>query len=160
MTASNLIISKTPHQVRLWVHPEGLVIGSLFLRQDDTEQVAQESAYEVINQDSPFVVLKREQPDEVRFYNRSSIIRVEYTATGQDIDSQATTLHCRLLMMDGSVLEGSINEVLPADQSRLYDYLNKSSVRFIRLFLNARDICLVNKSYIIQVSPLAAEHSE
>ena len=155
MTASILKINKTPHQVRLWVHPEGLVIGSLFLKQDDAEQVPEESPYEVINQSEPFVVLKRDQPDEVRFYNRSSIIRVEYTASEKDIEPNPTTLHCRLMMMDGSILEGHISEELPADQSRLYDYLNKTSDRFIRLFLNDKEICLVNKSYIIQVSPLA-----
>lgn len=155
MTASILKINKTPYQVRLWVHPEGLVIGSLFVKQDNTEKVAEESPYEVINQAEPFVVLKREQPDEVRFYNRSSIIRVEYTATEKDVVDNATTLHCRLMMMDGSILEGFIKEVLPADQSRLYDYLNQSSDRFVRLFLNEKEICLINKSYIIQVSPLA-----
>lgn len=155
MTASILKINKTPHQVRLWVHPEGLVIGSLFVKHDNTEQVPEESPFEVINQAEPFVVLKREQPDEVRFYNRSSIIRLEYTATEKDIESNAKTLHCRLMMMDGSILEGFIAEVLPAGQSRLYDYLNKSSDRFVRLFLNEKEVCLINKSYIIQVSPLA-----
>ena len=155
MTASILKINKTPHQVRLWVHPEGLVIGSLFLKNDSEAQTPEESPYEVINQAEPFVVLKREHPDEVRFYNRSSIIRVEYAADEKDIDENATTLHCRLMMMDGSILEGFIADVLPADQSRLYDYLNKSSDRFVRLFFNEKEVCLVNKSYIIQVSPLA-----
>jgi len=155
MTANILKINKTPHQVRLWVHPEGLVIGSLFIRNDNTDPVAAESPYEVINQTEPFVVLKREHPDEVRFYNRTSIIRVEYTASEKDIEEKATTLHCRLMMMDGSILEGTISEKLPTDQSRLYDYLNKTNVRFIRLFLNKKEVCLVNKSYIIQVSPLA-----
>ena len=155
MTASILKINKTPHQVRLWVHPEGLVVGSLFLKQDDAEQQPEESPNEVINQADPFVVLRREQPDEVRFYNRSSIIRVEYAASENDIEDNATTLHCRLMMMDGSMLEGYISETLPADQSRFYDYLNKTNVRFIRLFLNNKEVCLVNKSYIIQVSPLA-----
>ena len=91
----------------------------------------------------------------MRFYNRSSIIRVEYASSEKEYEKNATTLHCRLMMMDGSILEGYISEVLPADQSRLYDYLNKTSVRFIRLFLNDKEVCLVNKSYIIQVSPLA-----
>lgn len=155
MTASSLKINKTPHQVRLWVHPEGLVTGSLFLRHEQSGQPPTESAYEVINQAEPFVVLKREQPDEVRFYNRTSIIRVEYAADDTRAEANTTTLHCRLMMMDGSILEGAITEVLPADQSRLYDYLNKTNVRFIRLHLNEKEICLVNKSYIIQVSPLA-----
>lgn len=154
MTASILKINKTPHEVRLWVHPEGLVIGSLFLKQEDTDKPPEESPYDVINQDSAFVVLKREQPDEVRFYNRSSIIRVEYSAVDSSIEEQQTILHCRLMLMDGSMLEGYIAEVLPADQSRLYDYLNKASTRFIKLYLNESDICLVNKSYIIQVSEL------
>jgi len=155
MTTSILKINKTPHQVRLWVHPEGLVIGSLFLKHDSAAQTPEESPYEVINQAEPFVVLKRKNPDEVRFYNRASIIRVEYAAGEKDIDANATTLHCRLMMMDGSVLEGFIADVLPTDQSRLYDYLNKGSDRFVRLFLSEKEVCLINKSYIIQVSPLA-----
>lgn len=155
MSTGTLKINKTTHQVRLWVHPEGLVTGSLFIRNDQDENSVSESAYDVINQAEPFVVLKREQPDEVRFYNRNSIIRVEYAADGLPAEDNAITLHCRLMMMDGSILEGAITEVLPEDQSRLYDYLNKTNDRFIRLHLNDKEICLVNKSYIIQVSPLA-----
>jgi len=99
--------------------------------------------------------MRREQPDEIRFYNRASIIRVEYTAGEHDCTEQeTTTLRCRLMMMDGSMLEGHITESLPPEQSRLYDYLNQTDDRFIRLFLNDKDVCLVNKSYIIQVSTL------
>lgn len=55
-------------------------------------------------------------------------------------------------MMDGSMIKGRIRENLQPEYARLYDYLNKGKQRFIKLITDENDICLVNKSYIIQVS--------
>jgi len=58
-------------------------------------------------------------------------------------------LHCVVEMMDGSLVEGEIREVLPPEHSRLFDYLNQSDNHFIKLHTGEREVCLVNKSYII-----------
>lgn len=150
MAANSLRIAKTLRQVSMWVHPEGLVKGAIFVAMGE-DQASQEDPRQVLNADKPFLVLCRENPDEIRFYNRAAIVRVEYDEESPR-DDKATVIPCRIEMMDGSALNGEIAEVLPADHARLYDYLNKSQERFIRVFTSATQICMVNKNYIIKVT--------
>lgn len=155
MADKPLRIAKARRQVSMWVHPEGLVKGAIFVTVGSDNETQEDPRY-VLNADKPFLVLYREKPEEVRFYNRSSIVRVEYEGD-KPTDDNATVIRCRLNLMDGSVLDGEIIEVLPADHSRLYDYLNQGRERFIRLFTGESQVCMVNKNYIIQVtSPVRA----
>ncbi len=148
MTDNVLRIPKTLMPVRLWVHPEGQVIGSLYLREGDTPG-ATEQPLDVLNQANPFLVVRRENPDEIRFYNRASVIRVDYETPAAAPAAGDTVLHCVVEMMDGSLVEGEIREVLPPEHSRLFDYLNQRDNHFIKLHTGEREVCLVNKSYII-----------
>lgn len=151
MGRTPLKITKTLREVSLWVHPEGLVQGALYVSVGDNDQPV-EDPHTVMNTSWPFIVLKRSDPDEVRFYNRRSIIRVEYVGA-PDKQPAATIMHCRLQMMDGSVIDGMIHEILPPEYSRLYDYLNQADDRFLRIYTNGNQIILLNKAYIIQVTP-------
>lgn len=150
MAAKPLRIAKARRQVQMWVHPEGLVKGAIFVTVGDDNTTQEDPRY-VLNADKPFLVLYRENPDEVRFYNRSSIVRVEFE-DDKPRDNRATVIPCRLNLMDGSVIDGEIVEVLPSDHARLYDYLNQAQDRFIRLYTAESQICMVNKNYIIQVT--------
>lgn len=152
MSQSSFKVEKALKQVSMWVHPEGLVQGALFVRVDEAEQ-DEEEPRTVLNTHDPFCVLKRENPDEIRFYNRSSIIRVEYDEAYPPVDDATTRMKCNLLMMDGSMISGEIRERLSPDRARLYDYLNKDDDRFLKIFTGDDHICLVNKSYVIQVTP-------
>lgn len=134
----------------MWVHPEGLVNGSIFVTLgEDTK--TQEDPKNVLNDNTPFLVLQKDKPAEIRFYNRNSIVRVEYEAD-KPLDKDIICIPCRVSMMDGSVIDGEIAEKLAAEYARLYDYLNKAQERFIRLFTSDSQVCMVNKSYIIQVT--------
>ena len=150
MAAKPLRIAKARRQVQMWVHPEGLVKGAIFVTVGDDNTTQEDPRY-VLNADKPFLVLYRENPDEVRFYNRSSIVRVEFE-DDKPRDNRATVIPCRLNLMDGSVIDGEIVEVLPSDHARLYDYLNQAQDRFIRLYTAESQSCMVNKNYIIQVT--------
>jgi hypothetical protein len=145
-----LRIAKTLQQVSMWVHPEGLVKGAIFVAMGE-DRDSQEDPRQVLNADKPFLVLCRENPEEIRFYNRAAIVRVEYEDESPR-DDKATVIPCRIELMDGSALNGEIVEALPADHSRLYDYLNKSQERFIRVFTSVTQVCMVNKNYIIKVT--------
>jgi hypothetical protein len=145
-----LRIAKAMRQVSMWVHPEGLVKGAIFVAMGE-DQATQEDPRQVLNADKPFLVLCRENPDEIRFYNRAAIVRVEYDDESTH-DEKATVIPCRIELMDGSALAGEIIEILPADHARLYDYLNQSQERFIRVFTSANQVCMVNKNYIIKVT--------
>ena len=150
MAVKPLRIAKTLRQVNMWVHPEGLVKGAIFVTLGEDNTTQEDPRY-VLNADKPFLVLYRQTPDEMRFYNRSAIVRVEYEDTTPK-DTKATVIPCRINLMDGSIIDGEIIEVLPADHARLYDYLNQAQERFIRLYTAETQVCMVNKNYIIKVT--------
>jgi len=150
-----LKIPKIKRQVSMWVHPEGQVIGSLFLREQSVNHAGVEEPIEVLNKDKAFIVLDREE-GQVRFYNRNAIIRVEYEETGPSPGSEHKIIPCQLTMMDGALFNGEIRETLAPDRARLFDYLNHEQARFIKLYTDTNQICLVNKSYIINVATEAS----
>jgi hypothetical protein len=150
VAAKPLRIAKALKQVNMWVHPEGLVKGAIFVTVGEDNSTQEDPQY-VLNADKPFLVLYREDPEEVRFYNRSSIVRVEFEGN-KPADDKTTVFSCRINMMDGSVIDGEIIEILPPDHARLYDYLNQAHNRFIRLYTGETQVCMVNKNYIIQVT--------
>ncbi|HEB94219.1 MAG TPA: hypothetical protein ENI94_12315 [Gammaproteobacteria bacterium] len=148
MTNKILKVPKKLKPVTLWVHPEGRVRGSLYLREQSPDHAGPEQPLEVLNQCTPFVVIKREEPDELRFYNMRSIIRVEY-AVEQEPCTDIPRQHCQMQMMDGSFIAGSICEQLPPARARLLDYLNRTDECFIKMHMDEGSIYLINKAYII-----------
>jgi len=155
VASARLIIPKITKQVKLWIHPEGLVLGSLFVREQNLQQQSEEEPQTVLNQDKPFLVLLQQQPNELRFYNRNSIVRVMYTEEPGSDAAKTQVIPCQLVMMDGALLKGEIRETLPVDHARLFDYLNQENCRFIKLYIDDGEICLVNKSYINHVTTIA-----
>lgn len=150
MSTEILKVPKLKQKVSLWVHPEGQVVGSIFVLEQSPDHAGPEEVVDVLNQELPFIVLQKDKPEELRFYNRNSIIRAEYNTDTHPVDD-ATQLSCTLNMMDGSIIEGTIRENLPPDFSRLFDYINQENARFIKLYFSDNDICLVNKSYIVNI---------
>ncbi len=155
MATDLLKIPKIKRQVSMWVHPEGQVIGSLFLREQSVNHAGVEEPIEVLNKDKAFIVLDREE-SQVRFYNRNAIIRVEYEETSPTPGPEQKIIPCQLTMMDGALFNGEIRETLAPDRARLFDYLNHEQARFIKLYTDTNQICLVNKSYIINVATEAS----
>lgn len=151
-STDDLIIPKSLKYLSLWVHPEGLVLGSIYLRDHSCDHAGIEIPSEVLNSPQEFIVLKRDKPEELRFYNKSAIIRVEYTDEDERQHPEYSNISCHIHMMDGSLIDGTIKESLPLLHSRLFDYLNTATVRFIRLYLTETEVCLVNKSYVIRIT--------
>ena len=150
MSIDTLKLPTKQKKVQLWVHPTGPVVGALFIHNNDNGQ--DEAVLDIVNQPEPFVVFQVDTPDEIRFYNRQTIIRIEYNDKDA-IDNSAQTLYCTIHMMDGSLIEGTIKEALPPEHARLYDYLNQQhNNRFLKLYVSDDEICLINKSYINQVT--------
>ncbi|MGD8568567.1 MAG: hypothetical protein PVJ39_10795 [Gammaproteobacteria bacterium] len=150
MESELLKVPKVPRSVTFWVHPEGRVTGSIFLRKQSMHHAGEETPLEALNHPEPFIVLRRQDPDQLRFYNRKSLIRVEYEGKDYDVATAIKPLSCQLFMMDGSVISGNIQEPLHPNRARLLDYLNKTEDQFIKLHVD-RNTVLVNKSYIIHV---------
>lgn len=148
-----LRIPKKLQPVTLWVHPEGRVVGSIFLHLQSNQQAGEEKPQEILNHSDPFLVLKYDDPDSCRFYNKRSIVRAQYHEDNPQTTSEIVQLSCCLHMMDGSLLKGVIREFLPPEHSRLYDYINIDNEPFLKLHVDDQNVCLVNKSYIVRVTP-------
>ena len=153
MFRERLKIPKKLKQVTLWVHPEGRVVGWLFLREQSVNVPGEEEPLEVLNSADSFLVLKREGPEELRFYNKSSVIRVEYDEDKPSLLPDIEPLPCTLHLMDGSLIAGSLRRALPPDRSRLFDCLNLREEQFVKVHCQEGSVCIVNKSYIACVTP-------
>lgn len=143
-----LKIPKVEKSVTLWVHPDGLVLGSIFLYMPGPDMPTGEDPWSVLNQDEDFLVVRQSDPEQLRFYNKASIIRAEYTEEAHYGDDGGRELACRVHMMDGSLIDGVMRKSLPPERSRLYDYMNTDNRRFLKLMVAAGSVCLINKSYI------------
>jgi len=155
MTQKNLNVPKKRKEVTLWVHPEGKVIGSIFLRYECEFHSGEELPEDILNQSpppSPFIVLQHPLDNSPRFYNKQAIVRLEYEGAAPKQKEYSVQLPVRLYLMDGSIIDGDILEQLPVDHSRLFDYLNHHNDHFVRIFSTVQQITLVNKSYITRVS--------
>ena len=146
-----LKVSKKLCAVTLWVHPEGRVVGSLFLREQSPEYGGTEQPLKALNRCQSFLVFKVDDPDELRFYNIKSVIRVEHEPTDNDSSTGIDPMNCQLHMMDGSLIQGTIYESLPPEHARLLDYLNRGEENFIKVHVEGDLIYLINKSYINHV---------
>jgi hypothetical protein len=148
-------IPKALKNVTLWVHPDGPVVGGIYIKQQSNTHRGNEDPYELFNETTPFLVFQVQQPQKIRFYNRASIIRAEYREDDPAPLTSTEYIDCQLQMMDGAFFTGQIRELLPPDHPRLFDYLNRKEERFIRLYSDENNICLVNKSYIIHATNLS-----
>jgi len=148
-----LKVPKKLKEVTLWVHPEGVVLGHLFVRLQSSESAGEEEPAEVLNGPEPFVVLRREPSGEIRFYNKNSIVRVEHETDNPPTFAVQDPLECTLRMMDGSHVEGTIRRPLRPDRARLLDYLNLTEERFVKVDSTDDRVYLVNKAYIVCAFP-------
>ncbi len=154
-----LKIPKVEKEVALWTHPDGLVVGSIFLHLGDAERSQTEDPWQVMNHHDDFLVVRRHEPEELRFYNKASLIRVEYAEDERHEHEAGKELACRVHMMDGSVIEGTMRKSLPPERSRLYDYMNTDNPRFLKLYVERRAVCLVNKSYVGYIMTSGPAHA-
>jgi hypothetical protein len=153
MYPESLKIEKKLKEVTLWVHPEGMVVGSVFVRLQSPDSAAEEDPAEVLNAPEAFLVMRREPEGEIRFYNKNSIVRVEYQADEKRTFPELEPLGCTLRMMDGSNVQGMIRKPLPPDRARLLDYLNRDEERFIKVDTPEGRVYLVNKPYVVCAFP-------
>jgi hypothetical protein len=151
VTVAQLRIPKKQQPISLWIHPEGQILGAVFVQIPTANDAATENPCDVLNNQAPFLVVMRDDLGGPRFYSKRSVVRVEYYGKPPE-EAGLTRIGCRLLLMDGSFLEGDIIEGLPSDHSRLFDYLNQEDQRFVRIYAPGERIWMVNKAYVVHLS--------
>lgn len=154
MDSSPFFISKSKVEVAIWIHPEGRVLGSIYLQDQSDQRDGAETPWEVLDKPLPFLVVECRGADSPRFYNKRSIVRLEYEDNPDQDESGQVAIPCRLSLMDGSLVDGTIREFLAPSHARLYDYLNLQQHRFIEMHLDSGRVCLVNKAYIVRATPI------
>ncbi|RPI47086.1 MAG: hypothetical protein EHM59_05585 [Betaproteobacteria bacterium] len=141
-------IPKREMPVSLWTHPDGRVLGAIYLHMAEPHGGCDEDPWTVLNDPEDFLVVRRREPDELRFYNKASLIRVEYAENELYVADSGKDLPCRVHMMDGSIVDGTMRKSLPPERSRLYDYMNTDNPRFLKVYVEGMSVCLINKSYV------------
>jgi hypothetical protein len=134
--------------------------GFLFRSEHAEVHSGPERAIDLLNGESEFIVFEDER-SQVNFLSRNSVALVTLVsdASGSDpitelepleadLDIQATV---RILLEDGISLEGVTRYQLPAEHSRVLDFLNTDS-RFLPLVHDGR-VSFVNKTRIVRVMP-------
>lgn len=157
MSGDSLIVPKVLKAVRLWVHPEGPVLGGIFLQCPAQGATASELPIELLNKPEPFLVCRCGDGsyEQTRFYSKSAIVRVDYVdIEGEASDASNVRIKAEFQLMDGAIFRGEIREELPPDRQRLLDYMNVHTDRFVRIFLDGREVTLINKAYIMRVVPM------
>ncbi len=159
--------------VSLWESPEGRVESSVFVECCDENGIAIEQPSDLCN-DRDFLVVRCTGKGEVRFYNKRSLVRIDdiKSSIALCLEEDDTELSTRLFLLDGSLLDGVIQEVLSAERQRLDndtldDDINAFGRPFLRLYPlthevntlaedpDMRPVCLVNKACIVRISPLS-----
>jgi hypothetical protein len=146
---ASLRINKTRKPVVLWVHPEGRVVGSLFVSPQSKHAMQEEEPLQILNHPASFVIVHCQTPEEIRFYNKTSIVRVEYEDVGCESSNKMRSQLCQLHLMDGSLIVACMRQSRPPHRSRLYDDLSREDDRFVKLYSADGTVCLVNKSYVV-----------
>jgi len=159
MDEDSYVIPKKLVPVMLWIHPEGRVHGSMFVHLPGADSAREEQPSDVINESVDFVAIEREDPDELRFYNKSSIVRVHYQEQTAATGHEGRAHPCRITMMDGSLIEAEICKVTPEGRSRLYDYMNDTRERFLKVRAGGPEVILINKSYVVYISAVEARNT-
>lgn len=157
MSSDSLIVAKVLKPVRLWIHPEGPVLASLFLRNQTADEQPSQRPIELLNEPAPFLVCRCGEGDQsqTRFYSKNAITRIDYDDANESRGAGRVKINAEFQLMDGAVFCGAIREDLPADRQRLLDYMNVHTDRFVRVFLEDSGMTLINKAYIMRVIPLS-----
>ena len=140
-------VPKQERELEFWIHPQGRVVGSIYVREQSENHDGEESPLELFNRPDSFLVIHRGDTDEFRFYNKASIIRAKLDNTEPE-QSGHGEIACQMHMMDGSLLRGELRGNFAPDQSRFYDYLNADNGPFLCLYQDDNKIVLINKNYI------------
>lgn len=147
------VVPKALMQVRMWIHPEGQVLAGIYLVAERPGEQPAELPIELLNNPHPFFACQCLGGEDLRFYNKNALVRMEYESQAEHAMPADVTLSGEFSLMDGSVFVGTIRENLPPDRRRLLDYLNVHVDRFIRIFVDDDMVVVLNKAYIVRAIP-------
>jgi hypothetical protein len=149
---SDYRIPKTPRQIAVTLHSGETLMGDIFLQQVGRFGSAEEPL-DILNAPEAFFPLRTQDGDTV-LVARDQVISV-HCDRGDDEDSIGLTprITVDVRLIHGQTFRGSVLLDMPAQNSRLLDFLNRSRQRFVAMNTDEGRL-LVNRSMIESVRSL------
>ncbi len=147
-------IEKTPLPVSVTLLDSDILVGDLFIQASAKHQFAMEDASEVMNTSDDFFPLRLRSGSTLLVAKgqvRDVRVAPEHIPATDWSVCVPTPVHIRL--RDGSNLEGKFLIETNAGRTRVLDYLNHWTERFVSLY-RADGLVLVNVSQIVHVRQL------
>ena len=128
----------------------------VFLAEFSGSHEGSERLVDLLNAEGEFFPAFDVATQQISFVNRASVALASITndaeAELEEQDTIPTEQEVEITMVSGAILKGYVTYVMPADRSRLIDYLTLGG-RFFRLHQEHR-VALVHKRHVVRVVSL------
>ena len=152
---SDYRIEKSRCPVVVTTHSGESIPGEMFLQPFGHRDGGMERPLDILNSDEPFFPLALSENETV-LIAKEQVVEVSIDHDPSDsaeseVLSRPTVIEVRLI--SGATHAGAIFMQLPLERSRLLDFLNRDSQRFLTLYGTERRL-LINRRVIERVRPL------
>lgn len=147
-------VEKLRRAVRVVLTDGRRLDGDVFLAERTKIRAEPQEPIDLLNEDAPyFPFFLNEQ--EVLLVAKSQVTRVETAAPEGDpsADMPDGAMAIEITLIDGSAISGFVPLEKRGEQTRLLDFLNGYTKRFVPIFWGEQ-VCLVNRMLIASVSQL------
>jgi hypothetical protein len=129
--------------------------GDVFVQSAARFHPGPEEPIDLLNDPDPFLPLAA-PTGEVRLLQKAQIavVGMPLPATEEPVAANVVGMRVEFTLIDGSQHVGSVFPELPADRTRLVDFLNETSLQFLALF-TTEQLRLVNRVHIAYVRPVS-----
>lgn len=153
MVDTRFIVQKKCFPVLLELRDEKTLKGSVFLHFARDETGYPETPADLVNDQSRFIVFD-EDDEGICFIGKDSILRLIYQRgelKEPDAVENFSASVC-ITMNDKHELRGDVSALLPEENARLFDYLNREDELFITIADTENNYVLANKDFINKVT--------
>lgn len=153
MVDTRFIVQKKCFPVILQLRDEKTLKGNVFLHFAKDENGYPETPADLVNDGGRFIVFDEEN-EGICFIGKDSILRLVYKRgelqQAQAIENFSATV--TITMNDKFQLQGEVSALLPEENARLFDFLNRDEELFITLADTEENYVLANKDFINKVT--------
>jgi len=148
-------VEKLRRAVRVVLTDGRRLDGDVFLAERQKVRAEPQEPIDLLNEDAPFFPFFLNE-QEVLLVAKQQVTRVETGAPDGDPSAEMPdgAMAVEITLIDGSAISGFVPLEKRGEQTRLLDFLNGYTKRFIPVFWGEQ-VCLVNRLLIASVSQLS-----